>query len=208
MSDNPFIHPQRTFSTEQSTLVALPNQPETPRAALLNELADDGYRWTYPEQRLNRPPRHWMPWLLDEGSLTAKLTQASHGQFAVEVVEETWTLANRNYREVFGLHRTQRMWSRKVILKGQGRPWVTAHSVIPVSSLNSPLKQLKYLNTRPLGALLFSTPGMQRGPVQICKTPLGWGRRSLFFLYNKPLMVAEYFLPDLVDRVNLPLNAR
>ena len=74
------------------------------------------------------------------------------------------------------------------------------------------------LGNRPLGAFLFADPGMQRGPVELAcirkgqamfsEASLGlnqkpaevWGRRSVFRVGGKPLLVAELFLPA-VERV-------
>jgi chorismate--pyruvate lyase len=65
--------------------------------------------------------------------------------------------------------------------------------------------------------MLFSDPSMQRGEVEVtCLTPADriyhlavrhlkvkpgeiWGRRSLFRLGGKPLLVCEFFLPEIPD---------
>jgi chorismate--pyruvate lyase len=92
---------------------------------------------------------------------------------------------------------------------------VFARTVIPRATLTGPRRRLTRLKTRPLGAVLFADPSMQRGPVEIARlTPrdklypvalrhLGrqppeiWGRRSLFTLGGKPLLVSEIFLPGI-----------
>ena len=93
---------------------------------------------------------------------------------------------------------SQAMWSRQVILLGRGRPWVSAHSLIPASSLQGPLRRLCKLQERPLGEFLFRHPSLQRRQLEIARTPDGWGRRSVFYLFGKPLLVAEFFLPALL----------
>lgn len=109
---------------------------------------------------------------------------------------------------------------REVILYGDGQPWVYARSIIPLSTLSGRLRKLCKLDNRPLGALLFSDPGMTRGPMQVaCLTadnnvfpeklkhisqPM-WGRRSVFKLDAKPLLVSEIFLPGFMP-YNKPLN--
>jgi chorismate--pyruvate lyase len=94
---------------------------------------------------------------------------------------------------------------------GGGMPWVYARSIIPISTLTGRLRSLRHLDNQPLGALLFNDPTMRRESVEIaCHTnanaqmPLAlreiqspmWGRRSVFRLDNKPMLVSEIFLPD------------
>jgi chorismate--pyruvate lyase len=103
---------------------------------------------------------------------------------------------------------------RQVLLMCGRQPWVFARTVIPVSSLRGKLQQLAALGTRPLGEVLFADPGMRRGMVELAEILPGqavfaaatahtrhqpvsiWGRRSVFWLSDKPLLVSEVFLPD------------
>lgn len=103
---------------------------------------------------------------------------------------------------------------RHVQLVCKGRPWVFARTVIPVLSMRGRLKQLAHLGDRPLGAVLFADPEMQRGAVELaCITPGQalfadatadlakqpeeiWGRRSIFRIAHHPLLVSELFLPS------------
>jgi chorismate--pyruvate lyase len=86
--------------------------------------------------------------------------------------------------------------------------------VMPVSSLCGRLQRLAHLGTRPLGGMLFADPGMQRGGVELARLGTGqvmhaaatfhlasppaeiWGRRTVFWMANKPLLVSEIFLPE------------
>ena len=79
-------------------------------------------------------------------------------------------------------------------------------------------RRLRCLGDRPLGAYLFSNPGLIRSEQQIARItrtdPLFefatsgsereceqiWGRRSLFTIDEKPLLVSEFFLPALFDK--------
>ncbi|MBU2099403.1 MAG: chorismate lyase [Gammaproteobacteria bacterium] len=168
--------------------------------------ADARWRW--------RPLHQWFPcgpaavhtdWLQTPGSLTKRLQSISAGTFVVRVISEGWT-----YRTVAGTGLSgsaamkQMMWSRQVVLGGFGENWVAAHSLIPVSSLKGRQRQLIHLGSRPLGGFLFKQPSLQRGDPEICQFNSVWGRRSLFFLENRPLLVAEFFLPDLIRRSLIP----
>jgi chorismate--pyruvate lyase len=101
---------------------------------------------------------------------------------------------------------------REVLLFGRGVPWVYARSGIPMQTLTGRLRKLRHLDNRPLGALLFSDPTMSREPLEWAKIPAYssssltsklpvydqpiWGRRSVFRLSAKPLLVCEMFLPE------------
>lgn len=98
--------------------------------------------------------------------------------------------------------RSRVMWSRQVVLEGCGEPWVVAHTLIPVASLRGSLRRLKALNATPLGAFLFRQRQIRRAAMEIALHDEGvWGRRSMFFCENRPLLVAEFFLPALIDRL-------
>lgn len=93
-----------------------------------------------------------------------------------------------------------KFWSRKVVLVGNNTPWVLAHTLIPEFSLTGPLKRVLELNEKPLGEYLFSHPDLIRSGIDITPTADNtWGRRSLFYLFEKPIMVAEFFLPAILD---------
>ena len=62
-----------------------------------------------------------------------------------------------------------------------------------------PLKRLRTLNDRPLGELLFQDPFLVRQQLEITRSGDFWGRRSLFYSHHRPLLVAEFFLPALLD---------
>ena len=149
-------------------------------------------------------------WLLDSGSLTAKLLKLSHGDFKVQVLRQVHGRASRSEALALGIGFHARCLIREVILRGHDQPWVFARSVLPLSSLTGSLRHLRKQGTRPLGAFLFSHPHLKRSPIALalisghhCYLPaalLGadpvWGRRSIFSLDNKPLLVSEVFLPD------------
>lgn len=142
-----------------------------------------------------------MDWLQTPGSLTRRLQAISDGTFEVRIISEGWVFRTVS---VSGLSRSaavkQMMWSRQVVLGGRGESWVAAHSLIPVSSLKGRQRQLIHLGNRPLGGFLFKQPSLRRGESEICQVANVWGRRSLFFLEDRPLLVAEFFLPDLIRR--------
>lgn len=150
-------------------------------------------------------------WLFDTSSLTQKLISHSNKEFHVEVLQQKIERAQRS--EYRALKLNHRRWAvvREVILYGHTIPWVYARTVIPLSTLRGKLRRLHYLGSRPLGGTLFADPSLRRKNIEIAQVnaphlrhsakrlkPL-WGRRSLFIIKNKPLLVGEIFLADLIE---------
>jgi chorismate--pyruvate lyase len=152
---------------------------------------------------------HYLPWLLDKGSLTQKLVARSQGDFRVDVLKQSIQSIHFSEGQALGL--SSRQWAvvREVILYGQQVAWVYARTIIPLATLHGPLRRLHYLGNKPLGEQLFTDPSMKREPMQIAQiqaqqlpptlalSQATWGRRSVFRLANKPLLVSEFFLPAL-----------
>lgn len=104
---------------------------------------------------------------------------------------------------------------RDVELLCNEKPWVFARTLIPISSLKGSAQRLTQLGEKPLGAVLFYDPTVLRGATQITRLlprhPLFdtasnhvdeipeqlWGRRTLFYVEKRPLLVNEIFLPAL-----------
>lgn len=152
-------------------------------------------------------------WLLDEGSLTKRLVQASNS-FHVQVLAQYW--GTPHLSESKRLHTPNRQHSliREVILHCDNTPVVFARSILPLSILNGPFRYLRKLGNVPLGALLYANSSLHRQEFDIAYAPAEhfhtpeflaldgqtlWGRRSQFCLGNKSLLVAEIFLPKAVD---------
>jgi len=155
-------------------------------------------------------PARWRHWLLDRGSLTQRLVAASGGEFRVRILSQAIAKPRRSEAQALDIARQHLAVVREVILYGNDQPWVYARSVLPLSSLTGRLARLRKLDERPLGALLFADPSMRRGKLELARvqptkvalplelgifdTPL-WGRRSVFYIAEKPLLVSEIFLP-------------
>ena len=148
-------------------------------------------------------------WLFDPSSLTARLIGHCSGKFKVHVLSEGYTCPSLSEHRILGMANRETALLREVHLLCDGHPVVYARTVIPVSTLVGPQQRLAHLGNKPLGAVLFSDKTMQRGEVQIARLKSEqvkldsddgadiWGRRSVFKLNNKPLLVSEYFLPEL-----------
>jgi chorismate--pyruvate lyase len=161
---------------------------------------------------VNRAPAAMRPWLSDQESLTARLVAACDGRFSVHVIEQGWQPPLISERQVLGLSDQESGFVRHVQLLCDKKPWVFARTFIPASSLNGPLNRLTHLGTRPLGAVLFASKTLRRQHTQIAALGFNdslrhiagaardqkiWGRRSVFYTENKPLIVSEFFLPGM-----------
>lgn len=168
-------------------------------------------RWYDGAQQQRHLPAELRDWLLDDSSLTRRLQQACSGHFHVELISLGWGRPMLNEAQAMGVRPWQRALIRQVRLCCDNQPWVFARTVIPMSSLRGAQRRLAYLGNRPLGAFLFADPALERSPLQVAHvcadsrllaacTPVQdavWGRRSVFRLRGHPLLVSEFFLPEL-----------
>lgn len=163
-------------------------------------------------------------WLLDTGSLTHRLRQRCGGAFRVAVRRQCWERPTPDERKVLGMRAAERALIREVYLLCCDTPWVYARTIIPVSSLGGPRRRLMHLGDKPLGAALFADPHLRRGALEVACLRRGealyeragardaeviWGRRSVFRLQGRPLLVTEIFLPALLqDHASTPVAPR
>jgi chorismate--pyruvate lyase len=163
------------------------------------------------------PSDKFLFWLLDSESLTARLRARCRGKLTVEVLSEAWQRPLRSERVALGMRDHEFGMVRQVRLLCSGTPWVYARTVIPGKTLRGRNRRLTRLGSKPLGEMLFTDKTMRRSEVEIGRlapehvlygaalatdAPASesvWGRRSVFFINNKPLLVNEIFLPALVS---------
>ncbi|MFV1873792.1 MAG: chorismate--pyruvate lyase family protein [Oleiphilus sp.] len=160
---------------------------------------------TYRRVPVSKIPYKRRPWVLDRGSLTKRLIAASDGDFKVLVTSQQWAKPQRDEQQLLGLALGQHALIREVSLICGSEVWVKARSIIPVNTLTGPERQLACLGERPLGAFLFKARTMHRGPLQISSVKSAEGhvisaRRSIFFIHNKPILVSEFFMPEIFER--------
>ena len=169
------------------------------------ELDNDSLHWVesgYQSRSVNPAIQRL---LNEKGSLTQQLIDVSNDRFRVQPVELEWrNLLGDDLRKLFGpVAPSHKFWSRKAILLCESQPAVLAHSLMPAHAAESALGQVLELGEQPLGEYLFSQSGLQRVAFQFAQSEQGfWGRRSIFYLDSKPIMVAEFFLPGkILDRL-------
>lgn len=166
--------------------------------------------------RQQRPSPKLQDWLDDSGSLTARLTAESEGRFQVKILRQCIGVPELHERQALTMKRPALALIREVLLCGYGEAWVFARSLLPLASLTGELRHLRKQGNRPLGAFLFSQPLLTRSPIVVARISRDhaylpdelisddrlWGRRSVFSLQQKPLLVSEVFLPAFVTRID------
>jgi len=167
-------------------------------------------------------PRDVQSWLFDRDSLTRRVRARCPGCFRVRVLVQELGRPMFNERRVLAMADHELGVIRQVQLLCDNTPWVFARTVIPLHTLNGPGRRLTRLGSKPLGEMLFANKTMRRFEVQVArilpvhdlfhaatlslrtKPAEVWGRRSVFHLHDKPLLVSEVFLPRLLAHGALP----
>ena len=153
-----------------------------------------------------------LSWLLDPSSLTTRLSQRCE-RFRVEVLGQEIQACSIE-ESTSDILPSEQVLVREVLLYCDDVPQVFARSLLPLKSLTGEEQQLAHLGNQSLGQVLFSNKNLYRKSIEISafspssevsklarhlelpsQTQL-WGRRSTFMLHDKPLMVAEIFLPN------------
>ncbi|HYR05406.1 MAG TPA: chorismate lyase [Gallionella sp.] len=155
------------------------------------------------------------PWLRDRGSLTQRIQQRCT-RFAVCSMRSGLARIALDEAAMLGVAPPHLAWSREVLLYANSQPVVFAHSACARQHLRGAWSAVRSLGNRPLGALLFAHPLVERKPLhyralrgthplyQRAIAVLGdppdrlWARRSLFYLHGAPLLVTEVFLPEIL----------
>lgn len=150
-------------------------------------------------------------WLLDSGSLTARLRE-QYQDVRIALLRQETAAISPGEQQLFDADKHS-FEIREILFICDGQPRVFARTLLPESTLELTQANFRQLGNRPLGEVLFQTSGMERGAIQVSsfdadssighfskqlgypiRQPL-WGRRSLFYLQQQPLLVTEIFLP-------------
>ncbi|OFZ67438.1 MAG: hypothetical protein A2V79_03995 [Betaproteobacteria bacterium RBG_16_56_24] len=163
------------------------------------------------------------PWLRDRGSLTHRIRQRCT-RFEVRGVRSGLARIALDESALLGIAQRQLAYSREVFLYADDLPVVFAHSALSPGHLRSAWPAVRTLGNKPLGALLFAHPLVERkllhyralrnthplyqraAAVLNEPPPRLWARRSLFYLHGAPLLVTEVFLPGILLLTNPTSN--
>lgn len=138
-------------------------------------------------------------WLLESHSMTARLKQHCH-DFDVDVIAVYQLTPDKLTDSEVALIGQEACVVREVVLKGDGLPWLCARTLMPASTLEGQGGHLHALGTEPLGQHVFKQRASRRDAIETanvaCLSHQLHARRSRLWLHNRPMLVAELFLPD------------
>ena len=160
-----------------------------------------------------RAPADVQSWLFDTSSLTARLVRRCPGRFRVELLSQTVRKPTLDEVDALNLAYGDSALIRQVHLCCGNSRLVYARTVIPLKTLQGAQRSYTNLGNRPLGAMLFADRTMRRDAPTVSRLEPGdelyastgaggkdvWGRRSLFRVSGKPLLVSEFYLPALFE---------
>lgn len=159
-------------------------------------------------------PQEVGSWIYETASLTQRLKKNCGVNFRVKVLSQQWVKPWPGEARVLQLGMNQYALVREVQLFCHKQPLIVARTVIPPDTLKGAQRRLSSLGTRPLGEVIFTYPGLQRHRLDITKVKLldwrqallnsldiheeVWGRRTVYGIANRKLLVCEFFLPAVV----------
>lgn len=154
------------------------------------------------------PTEDIQSWLLESGSLTQRLRGRYGERFGVVLLQQRIGAPYLEERMALALRPGAKAVIREVALMAGPSPVILARSIIPQDTVNYADPRLSRLGNQPLGEILFTHPELGRRTLEWTRVPLRspWevksvmGRRSLYTLSQTfPLLVAEFFLPELLN---------
>jgi len=169
-------------------------------------------------------PKPLFACLQEKGSFTQYLENFCASKLQLELKSQSWGKPLQRESKELNLRNGEYALVREIYLKCDNIPWVYARSIIPRKTLHGAQRRLVYLGTRSLGSYLFSKQTAIRDKIEIATIPNHdklyslalqdkadspkqlWGRRSIFYIKEKPLLVIEIFLPDGVECINTANN--
>jgi chorismate--pyruvate lyase len=163
--------------------------------------------------------RHKLPdnvqsWTYESGSLTQRLRNFYGDAVAVKVLLQRWQAPFLSERRLLKLPEHQYSLTREVLLHANGKPLILARTIIPASTIKVVKSNLSHLGSRPLGEIIFSYPKLERIAMDVAlidpstwtQSALAeagidqpvWGRRTVYAIAHKQMLVSEFFLPEVL----------
>jgi chorismate lyase len=163
--------------------------------------------------------RHKLPgnvqsWTYESGSLTRRLRSYYGDAVAVNVLLQHWNKPFLSERRLLKLPEHQYSLTREVLLHADGKPLILARTIIPKSTIKAAKSNLSRLGNRPLGEIIFSYPKLERIAMDITLIDPStwtqsviaeaginqsiWGRRTVYAIAHKQMLVSEFFLPEIL----------
>lgn len=167
-----------------------------------------------------RGSQHYLPeavqsWAYEAGSLTQRLRDYYGNTIAVTIVFHQWHTPFLSERRQLQLPLYRYGLIREVMLHQNGKPLLLARTIIPEETIKVAHRNLSHLGTRPLGEVIFSYPDLERISMDLAliepvtwaeqaqkianiNQPI-WGRRTVYAIQKRPMLVSEFFLPEVLE---------
>lgn len=138
-------------------------------------------------------------WLLEKGSLSRRLAEKC-GTLSVNLINNSMVSSDTISYQEKSLLSDSACLLREVMLYGDTQAWVVGRTLIPAMSMQEQPYDLAEQGEIPLGLTVFSAENVHRDALEIgwANTPSGKliARRSRLWMNDKPMLVAELFLPN------------
>lgn len=161
-----------------------------------------------------QPNADLLSWLDERGSLTKRLRSIYGSELSVQILFHAWKPAFIDECRLLNIPTHRYQLIREVLLHADGKPLILARTVLPEATIRIAHRNLSHLGTRPLGEVIFAYPDLERRLREFTYTTNNpwsksallhysldeaiWGRRTVYAIHHQPLLVSEYFLPDLL----------
>jgi len=150
---------------------------------------------------LHSAPLIWQDWLSYPLSLTQYVEKRTQKSVSIQVLTDENQLVLNDEQDLF-MRSFRRCRVREVYLCVDNIPVVFARSILPTSSCTGINRDLLQVGNKPLGDVLFKNG---QAPIllrQVTEIPrIGFGRRTLYQLRGHPILITEFFLPALLDKI-------
>lgn len=147
----------------------------------------------------------WHQWLLDEGSLTQRLIQYSHGDFKVDILREHQAAPHYSETQKLNISSDQITQVREVALCCAGKAVIYARSILPLEVIKDAKSEIAKLGNQPLGHFLFKQGNQRIKRRDVALVNLNGklipARRTPYRYKQHQILVAEFFLADLVNTI-------
>ena len=160
-------------------------------------------------------PKVVADWMLEPGSMTARLREFGGTSFHVNVVQHNWGTPRLSELSALHLPAGSAAIIREVELICHQQVCIFARSVYPAASMVEKNYILRHLGERPVGDLLYADAKLKRSEFALAQIRPGhtdykhaithlqqhpkhlWARRSVFIVNCRPVLISEVFLPTI-----------
>lgn len=164
-----------------------------------------------------QPCEKMIDWLTKPTILSQALRRVCQN-LTVNLISQEFANAIEDEYQILNIDKNECPLVRKVFLEGSGQPLTYGRVIIAPLTYRRHFSQFDALHTSPIGeSMLYHNPEVTRDPFEYTsvdengllfqeiqqKLPSGsiqaplFGRRSVFWMKQDPLLVTEFFLPTL-----------